>query len=213
MEQEAAPAAAGSAGDAQQSAQQAAETAAAAAPAVGFAKRKNRGTLRKRAADIDDGGGGGGDDGGGVQRKAAKAKEGSMAFTTKRSDREQVFAFESSNAVQQARDGGATRTNEQETAFDRDARYVVECPMTLRCGTPIRAPLLRKCVVAYILAGWLPIPRHFALAGSFEFLPDSASLRPATLARPAAAHCVSRFWRKHAARRTSVAKATGCTVA
>lgn len=117
---EAAPAAA----EAQQAAQQAAQTAAAAAPAVGFAKRKNRGTLRKRAADSDDDGGGDGA-GGGVQRKAAKAKEGSMAFTTKRTDREQVFAFESSNAVQQARDGGATRTNEQETAFDRDARSVL----------------------------------------------------------------------------------------
>ncbi|KAL4452264.1 hypothetical protein ABPG75_007926 [Micractinium tetrahymenae] len=114
-------------GEAQQAAQQAAQTAAAAAPAVGFAKRKNRGTLRKRAADSDDdGGGGGGDGGGGVQRKAAKAKEGSMAFTTKRTDREQVFAFESSNVVQQARDGGATRANEQETAHDRDARALRE---------------------------------------------------------------------------------------
>lgn len=107
-------------------AQAAAQTAAAAAPAAGFAKRKNRGNIRKRAADEDEaGGGGGGDSDGGVVRKAAKAKEGSMAFTTKRTDRAELFAFESTNAVQQQRND-ATRGNEEETAHDRDARALRE---------------------------------------------------------------------------------------
>ncbi|KAI3438125.1 hypothetical protein D9Q98_000566 [Chlorella vulgaris] len=111
----------------------AARDAAAAAP-VGFAKRKNRGnvrgTIRKRAADEADTGTGGGAEGsggddGGVMRKAAKQKDSSMAFTTKRADRAELFAFESSGTVQQ-RQSDATRTNDQETAHDRDARALRE---------------------------------------------------------------------------------------
>ncbi|PSC72199.1 zinc finger CCCH domain-containing 1 [Micractinium conductrix] len=122
---EAAAAGAPSATGAQAAAQAAAQEAAQAAPAAAFAKRKNRGNLRKRAADSDEDGGGGGDDGGGAQRKAAKSKEGSMAFTTKRTDRAELFAFESSNAIQQERND-ATRGNEQETAHDRDSRALRE---------------------------------------------------------------------------------------
>lgn len=118
--QEAAAAAGpGGGGDAQQAAAAAAKEAAAAAPAAGFSKRKNRGNLRKRAADSD--GEGGGEGGGGVVRKAPKQKDAPLGFTTKRADRTEVFAFESSKTLQQ-RANDATRTNEQETAHDRDAR-------------------------------------------------------------------------------------------
>ena len=115
----------------QRAAGDAAHAAAAAAP-VGFAKRRNRGSIRKRATDdggeAADGGaaGGDGDGGGGVVRGKASKQSSSMAFSTKRGDRAEVFAFESSNAVQQARDGGATATNEQETAHDRDSRALRE---------------------------------------------------------------------------------------
>ncbi|KAI7835984.1 hypothetical protein COHA_010128 [Chlorella ohadii] len=122
--QEAAAAAGpGGGGDAQQAAAAAAKEAAAAAPAAGFAKRKNRGNLRKRAADSD--GEGGGEDGGGVVRKAPKQKDAPLGFTTKRSDRAEVFAFESSKTLQQ-RASDATRANEQETAHDRDGRALRE---------------------------------------------------------------------------------------
>ena len=122
------------AGDAQQAAASAAAKEAAAAGPVGFAKRKNRGNIRKRAADEEGQAAAGGDDGGGgVVRKAAKQKESSMAFTTKRTDRAELFAFESNNAAQQARDSGATATNEQETAHDRDARWVATAVLE-RCS-------------------------------------------------------------------------------
>lgn len=124
MEGAAEQGATGPAGEQQAAAASAARDAAGAAP-VGFAKRKNRGNIRKRAADEEEGASGGGGDDGGVVRKAAKQKEGSMAFTTKRTDRAEVFAFESSNTVQQRQDD-ATRTNEQETAHDRDARALRE---------------------------------------------------------------------------------------
>ena len=121
--------------DAQQAAASAAAKEAAAAAPVGFAKRKSRGNIRKRAADEEGqaAADGDGDGGGSVVRKAAKQKESSMAFTTKRTNRAELFAFESNNAVQQARDSGATATNEQETAHDRDARWVVTAPILQRC--------------------------------------------------------------------------------
>lgn len=101
----------------QSAAAAAARQAAPAAPAA-FAKRKSRSNIRKRAAESDDDGAG---VDGAVVRKAAKGKDSSMAFTTKRTDRAEVFAFESSGTVQQ-RQSDATRANEQETAHDRDAR-------------------------------------------------------------------------------------------
>jgi hypothetical protein len=119
--------------DAQQAAASAAAKEAAAAAPVGFAKRKSRGNIRKRAADEEGQAAADGDGGGSVVRKAAKQKESSMAFTTKRTNRAELFAFESNNAVQQARDSGATATNEQETAHDRDARWVVTAPILQRC--------------------------------------------------------------------------------
>lgn len=106
----------------QQQASEAAKAAAAAAP-VGFAKRKTRGNIRKRAADEEEGEGGGGDDGGGVVRKAARQKDAPLGFTTKRTDRAELFAFESSKALQQQQ-SDAFRSNEQETAHDRDGRWV-----------------------------------------------------------------------------------------
>lgn len=89
-------------------------------PAVTFAKRnKNRGGLRKRAAE-DDGGG----DASGVVRKAKVAKDSSMAFTTKRDDRLETFKFESDRTLQQRDDQGATRLLDVDTEADRDARWV-----------------------------------------------------------------------------------------
>lgn len=152
----------------------AARDAAAAAP-VGFAKRKNRGnvrgTIRKRAADEADTGTGGGAEGsggddGGVMRKAAKQKDSSMAFTTKRADRAELFAFESSGTVQQ-RQSDATRTNDQETAHDRDARFV---QFASSCAS------LRALGCVWLsnlwLAGWadallFPASAHSLLAGRF----------------------------------------------
>lgn len=110
--------------DASGAAAEAAKAAAAAAPgpAAGFARRKNRGNLRKRAADDSGDEAGDGDGGGGVVRKAARAgKEQPLGFTTKRADRAEVFAFESSNQVQQ-KQNDALRSNDQETAHDRDSR-------------------------------------------------------------------------------------------
>ena len=146
---EAAAAGAPSATGAQAAAQAAAQEAAQAAPAAAFAKRKNRGNLRKRAADSDEDGGGGGDDGGGAQRKAAKSKEGSMAFTTKRTDRAELFAFESSNAIQQERND-ATRGNEQETAHDRDSRWVAcrGCGAARRSAQAATAAAAQLCHVS-----------------------------------------------------------------
>jgi hypothetical protein len=92
---------------------------------VVFAKpRKQRGNMRKRADDQQDDGAG---DDGAVVRKAQKQRAG-MGFTTKREDKEEVFTYESSNAVQQAGDGGATRALETETDYDRDARRAPQLP-------------------------------------------------------------------------------------
>lgn len=101
---------------------QAAKQAAEAAPAAGFAKRKNRGNIRKRAAGSD--GEGGDDGGGGVVRKAAKQVDAPLGFTTKRTDKAELFAFEAAGTLQQ-KVNDATRGNEQETAHDRDARCVI----------------------------------------------------------------------------------------
>jgi hypothetical protein len=109
---------------------EAAREAASNAP-VGFARRKNRGNLRKRAAEED------GDDAEtGVMRKAQKAKDAPLAFTTKREDKFETFKFESSNVIQQATgDQGATRQLETETQHDRDARWVVMQWAFLSCSS------------------------------------------------------------------------------
>lgn len=100
---------------------EAAREAAANAP-VGFARRKGgaRGNIRKRAAEEE--GDEGGPGAGGVQRKAQRAKEAPLAFTTKREDKFETFKFESSDRLQQTGDQGATRQLETETQHDRDAR-------------------------------------------------------------------------------------------
>ena len=199
-----AAAAGGEGGDVQQAADAAAKEAAAAAPAAGFSKRKNRGNIRKRAADSDGEGGGEEGGGGGVVRKAAKQKEAPLGFTTKRADRAEVFAFESSKTLQQ-RASDATRANEQETAHDRDARWA-------------RGGWARQCLRACRAvggAGGVSLGLSAAARGSL--LPAAAACRPlawrslppalpdhscsAPLHPPPAARCASRCWRRRRARR------------
>lgn len=182
----AAEAAAGPAGQAQEAAAEAAKAAASAAPAAGFAKRKNRGNIRKRAADEeekDDG-----DDGGGVVRKAAKQKDAPLGFTTKRGDRAELFAFESSNAVQQQR-SDAVRSNEQETAHDRDARWVPvgwesrpglcvrEC---LQCaaGAAVTAELDARGACSLLLLPPSPAGSQLSLPFTPQSTPAPSSLPP-----------------------------------
>jgi len=59
-----------------------------------------------------------------VKRAARPTKDAPLAFSTKaqNGDKLEVFKFESSKQLQQTTDQGATRTNEAETAHDRDAR-------------------------------------------------------------------------------------------
>ena len=99
---------------------EAAREAASQAPA-GFARRKNRGNIRKRGAEDD------AEDTSetGVVKKAQKAKDAPLAFTTKKEDKFETFKFESSNLLQQSGDQGATRQLETETQHDRDARLVM----------------------------------------------------------------------------------------
>lgn len=82
------------------------------------AKRKNRGNIRKRPADVD------GEDGGAVVQKAQRQRESALAFTTKRDDKTEVFKFESTGTLQQLNDDNATRQLETETEEDRDTRLV-----------------------------------------------------------------------------------------
>lgn len=205
MEGAAEQGATGPAGEQQAAAASAARDAAGAAP-VGFAKRKNRGNIRKRAADEEEGASGGGGDDGGVVRKAAKQKEGSMAFTTKRTDRAEVFAFESSNTVQQRQDD-ATRTNEQETAHDRDARWVAgwhllnaqtssTSPGAAMCIDPVLQRVL--CSACWHLPTPVPLCAH--------------SLHTHTVPHPAG-RCASRCWRRRTALWRCLAATTACTAA
>lgn len=59
-----------------------------------------------------------------VKKVARPTKDAPLAFSTKaqNGDKLEVFKFESSKQLQQTTDQGATRTNEAETAHDRDAR-------------------------------------------------------------------------------------------
>ena len=61
----------------------------------------------------------------GAVKKAAR-KDAPLAFSTKKDDsmKLELHKFESTRQLQQTSDQGATRTNEGETAHDRDARYV-----------------------------------------------------------------------------------------
>jgi len=123
------------------------------APAPGFAKRKNRGHIRKRPADEADGAAAPAADGEladgaapAVARRSKAAKEAPLAFTTRREGggdagagpRLEAFKYESARTLQQASDMGATRGNQQETAFDRDAR---------RAPPPVPPPALRGAPV------------------------------------------------------------------
>jgi RING finger protein 113A len=106
------------------------------APAVGFARRKNRGNIRKRVEEgAEDTAGPSsslyeGEDSPLALRKAKAQKAGDkrLAFSTKShgEDRLAPFKYESSRQLQQLGDQGATRTLETETEFDRDARALRE---------------------------------------------------------------------------------------
>ncbi|KAK9837162.1 hypothetical protein WJX81_007360 [Elliptochloris bilobata] len=108
---------------------------AAEPPAAEFAKRKNRGNIRKRPAEDNSSSaaadGATGDESAAVAaRKARAMKEAPLAFTTRRDGggdagvgpRLEAFKYESARTLQQASDMGATRGNQQETSFDQDAR-------------------------------------------------------------------------------------------
>jgi len=130
------------------------------APAAGFAKRKNRGHIRKRPADEVDGAAATVADGEladgaapAVARRSKAAKEAPLAFTTRREGggdagagpRLEAFKYESARTLQQASDMGATRGNQQETAFDRDARRALPSRHLLCVGRLChRGGLLRR---------------------------------------------------------------------
>lgn len=84
----------------------------------GIPKRKNRASLRKRPAA--DGNDGDADDSGAHPRLVQRAREAPLAFTTKRDEKTEAFAYTSSEVIQLRDDGGATRQLETET--QRDAR-------------------------------------------------------------------------------------------
>lgn len=134
----------------------AAREAASNAP-VGFARRKNRqANIRKRAAEED-----AADEGeGGVQRKAQRAKEGQLAFTTRKEDKFETFKFDSSNILQQTTDQGATRELETETQKDRDGRCVVAgmAALLLAPVIPCSSPCLHLSTALYLAQGSLCTP-------------------------------------------------------
>ena len=104
-------------------AQRAAVEAAAAVP-VGFARRKNRGNMRKRAVEGEEEEQ---DDGTQVVRKAKQQRGEPLAFTTKKEDKEEVLLkYEGTRALPKSRDDLATRTLNTETEFDRDGRALRE---------------------------------------------------------------------------------------
>ncbi len=110
-------------------------SAAAEPPAADFAKRKNRGNIRKRptedSAVATEAHTPAGDDTAAVAARRTKAaKVAPLAFTTRREGggdagagpRLEAFKYESARTLQQSSDMGATRGNQQETSFDQDAR-------------------------------------------------------------------------------------------
>jgi RING finger protein 113A len=109
--------------DAADEAQRAAAEAAGAVP-VGFAKRKNRGNMRKR--DVGDGAEEN-EDSTQVVRKAKQQRGDPLAFSTKKEDKDEVlFKYEGSRALPKERDDLATGTLNTETEFDRDGRALRE---------------------------------------------------------------------------------------
>lgn len=118
-------------------AQATAGTSAPEQPAAGFAKRKNRGNIRKRpaedaapAATADGAADGDADTTAVAARRAKAARDMPLAFSTRREGdgdagagpRLETFKYESAPTLQQANDMGATAGNQQETSFDQDAR-------------------------------------------------------------------------------------------
>ena len=144
------------------------------APAAGFAKRKNRGHIRKRPADEVDGTAATAADGEladgaapAVARRSKAAKEAPLAFTTRREGggdagagpRLEAFKYESARTLQQASDMGATRGNQQETAFDRDARRARPPATCLACARALEAACFAgagRCLGC--ARGWRPPP-------------------------------------------------------
>ena len=90
----------------------------------GFAKRKNRGNIRKRPQEDDSETAAEESSEPGFVRVTKAQKAAPLAFSTKQegSRRPVTFAYDSSATLQQATDDGATKTLETETEFDRDAR-------------------------------------------------------------------------------------------
>lgn len=89
-----------------------------------FAKRRNRGNIRKKPTS--EAGGEGEEAGEGLApliKRPARTQAPAQGTEQPASDG-RPFAFESSNTLQQSQDGGATRNLETETAHDRDARLV-----------------------------------------------------------------------------------------
>ena len=118
-------------------AQAAASTSAAEQPAAGFARRKNRGNIRKRPAEdaapavaVDNAADGDADVTAVAARRAKVARDAPLVFSTRREGdgdagggpRLEAFKYESARTLQQASDMGATHGNQQETSFDQDAR-------------------------------------------------------------------------------------------
>lgn len=156
------------------------------APAPGFAKRKNRGHIRKRPADEADGAAAPAADGEladgaapAVARRSKAAKEAPLAFTTRREGggdagagpRLEAFKYESARTLQQASDMGATRGNQQETAFDRDARRALPSRHLLCVGRLChRGSLLRR--------GWALSRLRQGLAPATGRCPGPGRARP-----------------------------------
>ena len=95
------------------------------APSVqgGFKQRKNRGNIRKRPTEDD---GDAAAEETAVIRKQKQQRGDPLAFTTKQEGKREDIAvtFASVAGALAAKDTTATRANETETAYDRDARYV-----------------------------------------------------------------------------------------
>jgi RING finger protein 113A len=106
----------------------------AGAPAVFFKRRVARGNLRKRAASDDEAEAGAAGASGAaapgaaaVVRPAAKPRrEGALGGSTARDADFKAFSYDADRERQAAGDGGATKTLETETPFDRDARAARE---------------------------------------------------------------------------------------
>ncbi|KAL6780536.1 hypothetical protein ACKKBF_B12705 [Auxenochlorella protothecoides x Auxenochlorella symbiontica] len=91
-----------------------------------FAKRRNRGSIRKKPTS--EAGGEGAEAGEGLApliKRPARTQAPAQG-TEQPASGGRPFAFESSNTLQQSQDGGATRNLETETAHDRDARALRE---------------------------------------------------------------------------------------